>query len=409
MPCPDLGALRASLDDAPGGTATALHDHVLGCASCSDALAGLRRNAELAAPAIALTGPDGPLPPAAVQAAFERLEQRRARRLAARTTTTTTDSTAGQASPPAGDASPAVTAPAGPVRLAGLSRRARAMAVALVAAVVLTGLIATPGGRAAAAGFLAEFRGERFQVISLSGSQSTQLDTVMSELVQTGVFTSDQGKLASMAKPAPARDLAEASRLAGFQVPPVSRSALPRGVGATPERILVNPAQTVSVTFDRAKALAYFQRNGQPQVRIPERFDGAQLVVDVPAIVVQEYAGSDGAPRLLVGKAGTVGLDAHGGASLAELRELVLRLPGLPRETVAQLRGIGDWRTTLPLPVPADQARWRRATVHGAEALAFADPSGKLHALLWQRGGQIWGVAGAISSREALDVAGSLD
>ncbi|HEX8857824.1 MAG TPA: hypothetical protein VGC06_01795, partial [Actinomycetes bacterium] len=85
MPCPDLGALRASLDDVPGGTAAALHDHVLGCASCTDILTDLRRNAELAAPAIALTGPDSPLPPAAVQAALERLEQRRARRLAAQT------------------------------------------------------------------------------------------------------------------------------------------------------------------------------------------------------------------------------------------------------------------------------------------------------------------------------------
>jgi hypothetical protein len=405
MPCPDLGALRASLDDAPGGTAAALHDHVLGCASCADTLTDLRRNAELAAPAIALTGPDSPLPPAAVQAALERLEQRRARRLAAQTAAA---ATAGEVAPPAGNAAAAVTAPPSPVRLARPGRRARAMAAALVAAVVLTGLIATPGGRAAAAGFLAEFRSQRFAVVSLDRSQMMQLNAAVAQLVETGVFTADRGELYGIAEPSPAHDLAEASRIAGFEVQPVTRSALPRGVAATPERILASGPHTVRITFDRAKALAWFQRNGQPQVSIPERFDGAQLIVKVPAIVVQEYAGSDGAPRLLVGKAGTIGLDAHGGASLAELRDLVLRLPGLPRETVAQLRAISDWRTTLPLPVPADQARWRRATVHGAEALGFADPSGKLHALLWQRGGQIWGVAGAISSREALDVAGSL-
>lgn len=282
------------------------------------------------------------------------------------------------------------------------------MAAALVAAVVLTGLIATPGGRAAAAGFLAEFRSQRFAAISLDRSQVMQLNAAMAQLVETGVFTADRGELYGIAEPSPARDLAEARRIAGFEVRPVSRSTLPGGVAATPERILASGPHTIRITFDRAKALAWFQRNGQPQVSIPERFDGAQLIVKVPAIVVQEYAGRDGAPRLLVGKAGTIGLDAHGGASLAELRDLVLRLPGLPRETVAQLRAISDWRTTLPLPVPADQARWRRATVHGAEALGFADQTGKLHALLWQRGGQIWGVAGAISSREALDVAGSL-
>ena len=78
MPCPDLGALRASLDDAPGGTPAPLHDHVHACASCSDVLAELQRNAELAAPAIAMTEPHEPLPDAAVEAALVRLEQRRA-------------------------------------------------------------------------------------------------------------------------------------------------------------------------------------------------------------------------------------------------------------------------------------------------------------------------------------------
>ena len=407
MPCPDLGALRASLDDVPGGTPAPLHNHVQGCAACLDMLAELRRNAELAAPAIAMTGPDAPLPPAAAEAALARLEQRRARLLATRTATSAM-ATAGDAATPAAGDPPAVIAPPFRARLARLSARKPAAAATLVAAVVLTVLVATPGGRAAAAGFLAQFRSERFQVISLDSSQATQLETVISELVETGVFTSDRGRLDSIAEPTPARDLAEASRLAGFPVQAVGASALPRGVDASPERILVSAAQTVRIGFDRDRALAYFRRNGQPNVKIPERFDGAQLIVQVPAIVVQEYAGGDGAPRLLVGKAGTIGLDADGGASLEDLRELALRLPGLPEQTVAELRDISDWRTTLPLPVPTNQARWRPATVDGAKALSFADPTGKLHALLWQRGGHIWGVAGVISSGEALDVADSL-
>jgi hypothetical protein len=413
MPCPDLGALRTSLDDVPGVTPAPLHDHVQGCAACLDTLAELRRNAELAAPAIAMTGPDVPPPPAALEAALARLEQRRARLLASRTATsavaTASDAaTAGDAATAAPGDQPAAIAPPFRPRRARLGARTRA-AAALVAAIVLTVLVATPGGRAAAAGFLAQFRSEHFQVISLDTSQATQLQAVMSQLIETGVFTSDHGTLDGIAEPTPARDLAETSRIAGFPVQAVAASALPRGVGASPERILVSSAQTIRIGFDRDQALAYFRRNGQPNVNIPQRFDGTQLIVRVPAIVVQEYAGGDGAPRLLVGKAGTIGLDADGGASLEDLRELVLRLPGLPEQTVAELRDISDWRTTLPLPVPTDQARWRPATVNGAEALSFTDPSGKLHALLWQRGGQIWGVAGVIGSREALDVADSLD
>jgi hypothetical protein len=268
--------------------------------------------------------------------------------------------------------------------------------------------VATPAGRAAASGFLAQFRSQRFQVVSLDTSQSTQLGGVLSTLVETGVFSADRTKLNDLAQPEVASDLAAAGRLAGFPVQAVAPSVLPGGVQDTPGRILVSKARVVRVTFDREQAVAYLRRNGRPDLQVPERYDGAQLVVQVPAVVVQAYLGRDGGPRLLVGKAGMLGLDAEGGASLQELRELVLDLPGLPPEVVAQLRTIGDWRTTLPLPVPVDEVRWRPATVDGAEALSFADQTGKLHALLWQRGGNIWGVAGVLGADEARDVADSL-
>jgi hypothetical protein len=209
-------------------------------------------------------------------------------------------------------------------------------------------------------------------------------------------------------EPQMADDRAEASRLAGFAVPVVDPAVLPDGVEPDPERILVSRAREVRLTFDRDKALDYLRRHGRPAASLPERYDGTQLVVQVPAAIVQQFAGRDGGPALLVAKAGTLGLDAEGGASLEELREVVLGLPGLPAETVAQLRAIGDWRTTLPLPVPTDEVRWRPTTVEGTEAIGFADETGRLHALLWQRGGHIWGVAGVLDADEARGVASSL-
>jgi hypothetical protein len=398
MPCPDLGALRASLDAAAAGTPAPLHDHVHACASCTDTLAELQRNAELAAPAIALTAPDAPPSPAAVQAALTRFEQRRARVAAA-------------------TPAPVATAPAAvpdPIplprhrRVARLGARARGVAAGLVAALVLAGLLVTPGGRAAAAGFLAQFRSQRFEVVSVDPAQSTQVADVVGGLVKTGVFTGDALQASGLGEPEVVAGLAEASRIAGFAVPAVDPAVLPGGVGHTPERVLVSPAREARITFDRDRALAYLRNHGRPAAQLPERYDGTQLVVRVPAAVVQQFAGRDGGPALLVGKAGTLGLTTEGGASLDELREVVLGLPGLPAETVAQLRSIQDWRTTLPLPVPTDQVRSRPATVNGAEALSFADQTGRLHALLWQRDGHIWGVAGVLGSDEAQDVADSL-
>ena len=158
MPCPDLGALRASLDDAAAGTPAPLHDHVHACASCADTLAELQRNAELAAPAIALTAPDVPPSPAAVQAALTRFEQRRAR-LAAATPA------------PAADRHPRRRPRPDPVAPArggwpGWGPGPAGWPPAWSRPWCWPGCWSRPGGRAAAAGFLAQFRSQRFEVVS---------------------------------------------------------------------------------------------------------------------------------------------------------------------------------------------------------------------------------------------------
>jgi hypothetical protein len=289
-----------------------------------------------------------------------------------------------------------------------MGARTRGIAAAMIAALVLAGLVATPAGRAAAGSFLAQFRSQRFQVLSLDSGQSAKVENVFDELVDTGVFSGDPHQTSGFGEPRPVADRAEASRLAGFPVPVVDPAALPRGIERAPQRILVSRAREARLTFDRDRALDYLRAHGRPDARLPERYDGTQLVVQAPAVVVQQFAGRDGGPALLVGKAGVLGLGTEGGASLEELREVVLGLPGLPAETVAELGAIGDWRSTLPLPVPTDKVRWSPTQVEGAEAIDFADPTGRLHALLWQRDDHIWGVAGVVSSDEARHVANSL-
>jgi hypothetical protein len=450
MSCPDLGALRVSIDAADGPDPTRLREHVRACPSCADTLAELHRTAELAAPAIALTAPDRPPDDDAVAAALARLEQRRARlatvskvpaqvpaqrslepeplvdgaptgrvasperrrsRLSTAPTATTTAPAATTTAPaatttaPGPDPVPGTAVAAGRRRGLRLGTRARAAVAAMAAALVLTGLVATPAGRAAASGFLAQFRSQRFEAVALDRTQATAVEDVVEELVQAGVFRGSAFAARAFGEPEPATDRADASRTAGFAVPVVDPAVLPGGIDPDPERILVSRAREVRLSFDRDQALEYLRRHGRPDAQLPERYDGTQLVVHLPAVVVQQFAGRDGGPALLVVKAGVLGLDAEGGASLDELREVVLGLPGLPAETVARLRAIGDWRNTLPLPVPTDEVRWRPTMVEGAEALGFADETGRLNALLWQRGGHIWGVAGVVDADEARPVA----
>mgnify|MGYP003289226561 CR=1 FL=1 len=77
-------------------------------------------------------------------------------------------------------------------------------------------------------------------------------------------------------------------------------------------------------------------------------------------------------------------------------------------EAVRQLKAIGDWRDTLPLPVPADRIDWREAPIGGAQGLLLGERSGLGSAAIWQRDGRIYGVAGVLRQAQVLRVAESL-
>jgi hypothetical protein len=162
---------------------------------------------------------------------------------------------------------------------------------------------------------------------------------------------------------------------------------------------------TVRFTFDQAKARAYYAATGRQDVRLPDRFDGAALVLTIPTVVVLDYTGpftvpilgqqsTTEGPVLLVGQAGQLEASVEGKVTLEELREFLLSLPGLPPDTVRSLRAIHDWRTTLPIPLPVEMLRWRETTIAGVAGLMLTDSIvGIGNAAVWQRDGRIYGVA----------------
>ena len=82
-----------------------------------------------------------------------------------------------------------------------------------------------------------------------------------------------------------------------------------------------------------------------------------------------------------------------------EIRRALAARPGIALTAILEARGHEEL-----------EARAASAYEHwvGAEGLSFADQAGRLHALLWQRDGHIWGVGGVIGADEARDVADSL-
>lgn len=342
MSCPDPGALRAVLDDERAD----LVAHAASCPACRARSAEQAADARLAAEA--LSGGFGAVD---VDAALAKVRSR---------------------------------APAEVVLLVRPERFRRRLpraAAAAVALVVAGAVLVTPGGRTAAAALLERFRAEQLAVVPVD------LAAVDPAALEALVAVADLEGLEAVLEPREVADLTEAAAISGIEAAPLDAAALPAGAQG-PVTILAQAPQTVRVDFADDADLA-------PALR------DAVLVLDMPGAVVQAVGGDESRPTAVRGEAGMLEVTVEGGPSLAEVRDALLALPGLlPPATVAALRGIEDWETTLPLPVPVGYVAWEPTTVDDRPALAFGDETGLGSALLWRDGDRWIGVGGTLPLAE---------
>lgn len=434
MTCPEAGRLRAWLDDeTPEDEALVLTGHLAGCEACQAARETLDRDA--AAVARALGGPAGP-PPSAIEIeqALARLHRQldpddaRSRLLgsaqpvaampgvplaepaehpAARvnglaTLPTPSDPilapalTTAVSDPP----SPPIYRRRLPMPMTLVLQRWRLSLGALAAALALTFLIGTPEGRVAAAEFLAQFRSQHLTIVTFDPTQ----------VRQTGLFRLEQlGTVTNPRPPQPVQvaNIQEAASKAGFPILQPDPALLPQGASKTPT-IRFSPASQTRLTFDKQKARAYFDSLNRKDVSLPDNMNGATLVVSLPPVVMLEYDGSDGKPSLMVGQAHDVQVGVEGNVTLDEVRSFLLSMPGLPDDLARQLRSIQDWRSTLPIPIPADKISWQDTTVAGSPGYILNDNTGLGSAVIWQKNGQILGVAGPMKAPDLRKLAESL-
>ncbi|MBI4320566.1 MAG: zf-HC2 domain-containing protein [Chloroflexi bacterium] len=380
MRCEDMGTLRAYLDgELPEQRGGRLQHHLANCARCRDELHRLRTTAILVAQGMAALG-DVPatarVPEAHVLASV--LSRRgnpaaRGRRL---------NSTFGGFS----------------MFFRKLVRQHRLALAGTLAmlAFILIGL--TPQGQAAASNFLAQFRAQKLKVVTVDPSEVSK---VIYDLSQLGLV--DASQLRGM-NPSPVASVAEASQRAGFPVK--QPRSLPSGVPTEPV-VAVKAASTLSFTFDIAKAKAHLAKIGETGFSVPAKFDGAKLSLHVPSAVLLVYGQSSTKP-LLVGQAGAPSGEVSGNVTLSEMRDLLLRMPGLSPTTAAQLTAMDDWANTLPIPVPKDRAKWQEREVDGVKVLVVSDVSALGGFVIWQKDSFIYGIGGPFGEQELLNVARSL-
>ena len=375
MPCPDLGALRASIDD--GGAPAPVLEHARGCAA-------LLRHPDRA-PAQRRAGRPDDRPDRSRRPAGRRRGRGRP----------DLAGTAGRGWPPPGRSRSARPwprpppgrpwppgchrtpkrprpGPAGPAWPAG---RAGGLdpwvAAALVAALVLTGLVATPGGR----GRRRRLRPVPQPAVRGRPARPRPGDPGRGRRGRPG----EDGRVhrrrhqdGRLRRAGGGRRPGRGGRMAGFCVPAVDPSALPAGVARTYGSWSPGPRSPASPSTATGPSTTC-AATAAPAPACPSGTTAPGWSSRSRRWSCNSSRAATAGRRCWSARPGRSAWSTEGGASLAELREVLLDLPGLPAETADRLRR----RRRLarhPAPAgPSDEVRWRPATVGGAEALSFAD------------------------------------
>jgi hypothetical protein len=259
--------------------------------------------------------------------------------------------------------------------------------------------------------------------------------------------------------------LGEAASQSGLRLLAVGGESLPSRVHGGPSYVVMSPLQA-SFTFSAAQARAWASAHGKSLPSMPAGLDGSTLTVSAGPAVLALFGGSSDAiaraagtaqrPRAAAGAtvnpkdgtvdngaaipgnadsgAGTARTGAAGrggfdpfsgglpdvavvqmksptvtssGASVQQIEDYLISLPGFPLDLAAQIRSIGDPTTTLPVPVPTGQQS-HEVDIQGVKGLFVGDSTGLGSGMIWSRGGILYATVGTMTESEITAVAGSL-
>ncbi len=278
-------------------------------------------------------------------------------------------------------------------------------------AAALVALLLLPNSGALANEFLSLFRVQQFQTVQVT---KQDVQTLSSRPIPT---FEDMGTLQIQSNSLQTQDnltQAQAAQMVNF--PMLVPNSLPQGISGTPDFSVIDAGHG-TFTFSASKALAFFVKNGYGNVKIPANLDGATFDVTTTAGVVIAY-GNQTTTQFMVVEFPSPVVRATGSASLQELRDVALSIPGLPPQLVTQLRQIDLNSGIVPLPIPSGIDS-QSVTVHGTQGLLLTSnisttipqlkkfPAGS--AVVWQTHGIIYAVGGTISdTNQLLNSANSL-
>ncbi len=278
-------------------------------------------------------------------------------------------------------------------------------------AAALVALLLLPNSGALASQFLALFSIQQFQPVQVT---KQDVQSLSSRPIPT---FEDLGTLHIQPNSLQTQDnvtQTQAAQLVKFPI--LLPGSLPRGIAGTPDFSVIG-AGSGTFTFNASKAHAFFVKNGYGNVNIPTNLDGATYDVTTTPGVVISYGNQTTTEFMIVEFPSPV-VRATGSASLEELRNVALSIPGLPPQLVNQLKQIDLNSGVVPLPIPSGIDS-QSVTVQSTQGLLLTRnisttitqlkkfPAGS--AVVWQTHGIIYAVGGTVSdTNELLNSANSL-
>jgi hypothetical protein len=276
-------------------------------------------------------------------------------------------------------------------------RRRTRLSSPVVAALCVLALV-TAAGAAAAADWLQVFRAERVAPIAVTPEDVT----AMADLPDLSDYGSVQ--VLEDVDVSEVADAAAAEAATGLTAPQVAD--LPRGVTGEPVYQVAGVASLV-FTFSAEDAERAAAAAGGSAPAAPAALDGSRFRLSAGPGVAAVWPGGSGLPALVAARAVAPSADSTG-ASFEVARDYLLSLPGLPDDVASQLRRLTGDGTTLPLPVPTEEATTATATVGGVPATVLTARDGTTAGVVWVDDGTVTAVAGSLSADEVLAVARGL-
>ncbi len=290
------------------------------------------------------------------------------------------------------------------------------------AVLILTLVLAFPGGRAMAGELLNLFRVQQVKVVQVDftglqqltgdgalGNQFTQL------ISQSMVMQKKPGD------PVAVDGAEQASQKAGFQV------RLPANL--TPSQIYVTDSAAFTVEVDRAKAQSLLDEAGRSDLVLPASVDGADVSVNIPAAVTASYGTcpkpemdkteghGQGIPGrrypdcVMLVEIPSPTVDAPAGLDINALARIGLEFTGMSQEEASAFTDNVNWASTLVIPIPKNAATNEQVTVDGVSGTLIQRPADDApqYALIWVKDGIIHAISGlGTNTQQAVDMANSL-